>query len=221
MRVRARTATVLVAMLAWAAVVGSAARAEPDASAVLDRTFTCAVTLRGGVYLLEARAHSGTRVQGKWAKLPYAGLRTGVFGGPGGNMLAWVTSGKPTATTTIDNEYDAFDVKTFGTVGVRRELCRETSTKVPLTSAGLRGGVAAPLGNEFECFAPKQIVVRIRAVLATPGALHRGPLYQTAHVVAREAKLVARTPAGKMLAYADVTESGRARLFTAKGCTAG
>ena len=40
---------------------------------------------------------------------------------PAGNMLAWVTSGKPTATTTIDNEYDTFDVKTFGTVGVRRE----------------------------------------------------------------------------------------------------
>ncbi len=208
-------------MLACAAALGTAARAEQDANSVLDRTFTCAVTLRGGAYLLDARAHSGTRLQGKWAKLPYAGLRTGVFGGPGGNMLAWVTSGKPTATTTIDNEYDTFDVKTFGTVGVRRELCRETSTKVPLTSSGLRGGVAAQLGDEFECFAPKQIVVRIRAVLATPGSLHRGPLYQTSHVVVREAKLVARTPAGKVLAYADVTEAGRARQFTAKGCTAG
>lgn len=136
-------------------------------------------------------------------------------------MLAWVTSGKPTATTTIDNEYDTFDVRTFGTIGVRRELCRETSTKVPLTSSGLQGGVAEQLGNEFECFAPKQLVVRIRAALAAPGGLHRGPLYQTSHVVVREAKLVARTPAGKVLAYADVTESGRARLFTAKGCAAG
>jgi hypothetical protein len=221
MHMTARTATVLVAIVTCAAVSGSAARAEPNASAVLDRTFTCAVSLRGGVYLLEARAHSGTRFQGKWAKLPYAGLRTGVFGGPGGNMLAWITSGKPTATTTIDNEYDAFEVKTFGTVGVRRELCRETSTKVPLTSSGLQGGVAARLGDEYECFAPKQVVVRVRAVLAAPGGLRRGPQYQTAHVVVREAKLVARTPAGKVLAYADVTESGRARLFTAKGCTAG
>jgi hypothetical protein len=221
MCVSARTAAVLVAMLACAAALDTAARAEPEANSLLDRTFTCAVTLRGGEYLLDARAHSGTRLQGKWAKLPYAGFRTGVFGGPGGNMLAWVTSGKPTATTTIDNEYDTFDVKTFGTVGLRRELCREGSTKVPLTSSGLRGGVAAQLGAEFECLTPKQIVVRIRAVLATPGALHRGPLYQTSHVVVREAKLVARTPAGKVLAYADVTESGRARLFTAKGCTAG
>lgn len=217
----ARTAGVVVAVLACAATLGAAARAEPEAGTVLDRTFTCAVTLRGGAYLLDARAHSGTRLQGAWAKLPYAGFRTGVFGGPGGNMLAWVTAGKPTATSTIDNEYDTFDVKTFGTLGVRRELCRQTSTKVPLTSAALQGGVAAPLGDEFECFAPKQIVVRIRAVLATSGAFRRGPLYQTAHVAVREAKLVARTPAGKLLAYGDVTESGKARIFTAKGCTRG
>lgn len=221
MRVSARTATAVVAVLACAATLGAAARAEPDAGSVLDRTFTCAVTLRGGVYLLEARAHSGTQLQGKWAKLPYAGLRTGVFGGPGGNMLAWVTAGKPTATTTIDNEYDTFDVRTFGTMGVRRELCRETSTKVPLTSSGLHGGVAPRLGDEFECFAPKQVVIRIRAVLATSGTLRRGRLYHTAHVPIREAKLVARTPAGKVLAYGDVNESGVARLFTARGCTAG
>jgi hypothetical protein len=219
--VSARTAAVAVAALACAATLGAAARAEPTAGSVLDRTFTCAVTLRGGAYLLDARAHSGTRLQGKWAKLPYAGFRTGVFGGPGGNMLAWVTAGKPTATSTIDNEYDTFDVKTFGTLGVRRELCRQTSTKVPLTSAGLQGGVAAQLGDEFECFATKQIVIRIRAVLATSGPFRRGPQYQTAHVAVREAKLVARTPAGKLLAYGDVTESGRARIFTAKGCTPG
>jgi len=213
---------IAVAALACAALLGgSSARAESDATRVLDRTFTCAVTLRGGAYLLDARAHSGTRLQGKWAKLPYAGFRTGVFGGPGGNMLAWITSGKPTATTTIDNEYDTFDVKTFGTVGVRRELCRATSARVPLTSAGLRGGVAAPLGDKFECFVPKQIVVRIRAVLTTPGTLRRGPQYQTAHIAIREAELVARTPNGKQLAYAAVTESGVARLFTAKGCSAG
>ena len=41
-------------------------------------------------------------------------------------MLAWVTSGKPTATTTVDQDFEAFDVKTFGTVGVRRDACRAT-----------------------------------------------------------------------------------------------
>jgi hypothetical protein len=79
--------------------------------------------------------------------------------------------------------------------------------------------VAAQLGDEFDCFAPKQVVIRVRAVLVTPGTLRRGPQYQTAHVAVREAKLAVRTPKGKPLAYADVQESGKARLFVAPGCT--
>ena len=35
----------------------------------------------------------------------------------------------------------------------------------------------------------------------------------------REAKLAVRTLAGKPLVYADLRESGKARLFTAKGCS--
>jgi hypothetical protein len=216
-----RSAAAFAATVALALGVigaGSAARTGADATTI-DETYTCAVTLRGGAYILDARAHSGTRLRGKWAKLSFAGLRTGVFGGPGGNLVAWITAGKPTATTMIDNEYDTFDVKTFGTIGVRRELCRRTSTPVPLTGSGLRGGVAAQLGDEFDCFAPKQVVVRVRAVLVTPGTLRRGPQYQTAHVAVREAKLAVRTPKGKPLAYADVQESGKARLFVAPGCT--
>lgn len=207
-------ATAVVATLA-AFLGGTAAQAELQASHVLDRTFTCAVTLRGGVHLLGARAHSGTRLQGQWAKLPYASFRTGHAGG---DALAWVTSGKPTATTTVDNDYDTFDVKTYGTVGVRRESCRETSIGVPLTSTGLQGGGAAQLGDEFECFAPKQIVVRVRAVLAARGRLKQGEGFLTTHVPVRSAKVAARTLAGKPLAYAEVVESGKARLFAARGC---
>ena len=67
--------------------------AEPRRHGSLDRTFTCAISPRGGLYLVDVRAHSGTRLQGKWAKLAYAGLRSGNFGLATGNMLAWVTSG--------------------------------------------------------------------------------------------------------------------------------
>ena len=115
--------------------------------------------------------------------------------------------------------YDAFDVATFGTVGVRRGSCRGTSGSVALSPSGLRGGSAAPLGNEFECFAPKQVVVRVRAVLAAPGALRAGQDFQSAHVPVREAKLAVRTVTGKPLVYADVSESGRARIFAANGCS--
>ena len=165
---------VSVALAVCALVVGSAARAEGQATPTLDRTYVCAVILRGGAYLLDAHAHSGTKRGGTWARLPYAGVRTGVFSGATGNLLAWITSGRPAKGTMADQDYDAFDVATFGTVGVRRESCRGMSGSVAVSPSGLRGGSAAPLGNEFECFAPKQVVVRVRAVLAAPGALRRG-----------------------------------------------
>ena len=100
---------------------GPPARAETDTTRTLDRTYTCAVFLRGGVYLVETHAHAGTRRAGAWARLPYAGVRTGAFSGGVGNLLAWITSGKPTPETMIDQDYNTFDVKTFGTVGVRRK----------------------------------------------------------------------------------------------------
>lgn len=214
-------AGMIVAVLGGAVLVGgSTARAEPDAAGVVDRTFTCAISPRGGLYVVDARAHSGSRLQGKWAKLPYAGLRSGNFGGATGNMLAWVTSGKPTATTTIDQDFESFDVKTSGTIGVRRDACRATTTPIPLTREGLRGGAAGALGDEYECAAPRQVVVRFRAVLAAAGRLKHGDDFLTVHVPVLEAKLVVRTVAGKPLAYAEVGASGKARLFAGRGCAA-
>ena len=214
-------ATSLLAVIAAGGTLlsGPPARAETDATRTLDRTYTCAVFLRGGVYLVETHAHAGTRRAGAWARLPYAGVRTGVFSGGAGNLLAWITSGKPTPETMIDQDYDTFDVKTFGTVGVRRESCRPTSLRVPLAMDALIGGAAPPLGDERECFAPKQVVVRVRATLGAPGSLRRGDDFESTHTPVREAKLAVRTLAGKPLVYADLRESGKARLFTAKGCS--
>ena len=211
----------IVAMLACAVLVGgSTARAEPEAASVIDRTFTCAISPRGGLYVVDARAHSGTRLQGKWAKLPYAGLRSGNFGGDTGNMLAWVTSGKPTATTTIDQDYETFEVKTFGTIGVRRDACRATAAPIPLTPASLRGSAAGALGDAYDCAAPRQVIVRFRAVLAATGRLKRGDDFLTVRVPVLEAKLAVRTAAGKPLTYAEVGASGKAKLFAGRGCTA-
>jgi hypothetical protein len=222
MRVRAFVAVALTAFAAALATgAGSVARAEPDSSSarVLDQTYACAVFYRGGAYVLDARAHTGTRRKGAWARLPYAGVRTGVFSGGPGNLVAWVTAGKPVATTMIDQDYDSFEARTWGTVGVRREGCRRTSAAVPLIPAGLQGGSAPPLGDKSECLVAKQVVVRLRAVLAASGSLRSGQDFQTAHVPIREARLAVRTTTGKPLVYADVVESGRARLFTASGCT--
>lgn len=125
--------------------------------------------------------------------------------------------GEAVATTTIDQEFETFDVKTFGTVGIRNDLCRPSTASVPLTASGLRGGATAPLGGEYQCEAPTRVLVRIRAVLPSRASL-RGKEFQSLHVSVREAKLAVRTLAGKPMAYADVSETGKARLFAAKGC---
>jgi hypothetical protein len=121
----------------------------------------------------------------------------------------------------IDQDYDAFPAKTFGTIGVRRDGCRRSSLAVPLSPTGLRGVAVPPLGSRSECFTPKQLLVRVRAVLAGPAAFRAGRDFQTLHLPVREAKLAVRTPAGKPLVYADVAETGRARLFVASGCRSG
>ena len=219
---RASVAGTLAVLAATVALVaGSAASADPSPgrARVLDHTYTCAVFVRGGAYLLDAHAHAGTRLNGKWARLPYAGVRSGVFSGGAGNLIAWITSGQPVSTTMIDQDYDAFDVKTFGTVGVRREGCRRTSASIPLTSTGLRGGAAPPLGSKVECFVPKQVIVRVRAVLQGSAAFRAGTDYQISHVPIGAAKLAVRTTSGKPLVYADVMQSGRARVFATKSCS--
>ena len=80
--------------------------------------------------------------------------------------------------------------------------------------AGLRGGGAAALGSELKCDVPRRVLVRIRAVLSSRASLH-GREFESVHVPVVEAKLAARTLAGKPLTYAAVSQAGTATLFTA------
>ena len=210
-----------VSLVAVTALGIGSARAAPDSEAafVLDRTYSCAITLHGGIYQLENRAHPGARASGSWTKLAYAGLRAGVFSGGTGNLLAWISAGKPTKTTTVDQEFWTFDVRTFGTIGISGRACNPSRASVPLSATGLRGGAAAALGSELKCDVPRRVLIRLRAVLPSRASLH-GKEFETIHIPVREAKLGVRTVAGKPLAFATVSQTGKSTLFTAKGCVA-
>lgn len=216
---RARAVKRLIACgVALVLAMGPARAASGSESAfVLDRTYSCSIPLHGGVYQLENRAHPGARTGASWTKLAYAGVRTGPHSGATGSLLAWVTGGTPTKTTTVDQEFWTFDVRTYGTVGIRSELCNPSPAPVPLAAAGLRGGAAAALGDELECEVSRRILVRVRAVLRSKAIL-RGKEFETVHLPVHEAKLAVRTPSGKPLVYATVSRTGKATLFTAKGC---
>ena len=209
----------VVTLTVVGALAAGSAQAGSEATFVIDRTYACAIALHGGIYRLENRAHPGARSGGSWTKLAYAGLRAGVFSGGTGNLLAWVSAGRPAKTTTVDQEFWTFDVKTFGTMGISGRNCNPTRASIPLSPAGLRGGGAAALGSELKCDVPRRVLIRIRAVLSSRASLH-GREFESVHVPVVEAKLAARTPAGKPLTYAAVSQTGKAVLFTAKGCVA-
>jgi hypothetical protein len=210
-----------VSFVAVAALGIGSARAAPDSDAafVLDRTYSCAIALHGGIYQLENRAHPGARAGGSWTKLAYVGLRAGVFSGGTGNLLAWISAGKPTMSTTVDQEFWTFDVRTFGTIGISGRACNPSRASVPLSPRGLRGGAAAVLGSELKCDVPRRVLIRLRAVIPSRASLH-GREFESIHIPVREAKLAGRTLSGKPLVYAAVSQSGKATLFTAKGCLA-
>jgi hypothetical protein len=223
MRARAvkRLVACAVSLVATTALAMGSARAAPDSEAafVLDRTYSCAIALHGGIYRLENRAHPGARSGGSWTKLAYVGLRAGVFSGGTGNLLGWISAGKPAKATTVDQEFWTFDVKTFGTMGISGRNCNPAKASIPLSAAGLRGGAAAAIGWELKCDVPRRVLVRIRAVLSSRASLH-GREFESVHVPVFEAKLAVRTLAGKQLTYAAVSQTGKAVLFTAKGCVA-
>ena len=193
--------------------------------AVIDRTYSCATVLLGGIYRVETRAHSGRRGGSQWAALPYAVVATGpVARTPGvdaasANSLVWITAGTPSRFTTVDDQWLSFTVHNGGTLGVNRAQCDPVGARVPLSSAGLRGGAVGLRTEAFDCDVARRLLVRVRASVSGSAALReRAQLFLAANAPARDAKLVVSTPAGSPLVYADVSDSGKARLFTARSC---
>ena len=219
----------LVVRSQQSASASTRARAVHDtaALAVIDRTYVCNTSILGGIYELKSRAHSGVRSGSGWAKLPWAGASSGGWAGPltglpnaPGNTLAWITAGAPSTSTTVGADGEVFPVLGGGTIGVNSSMCRPSTAKVALSPTSLRGGAATTVVVALDCAAPRRLLVRFRASVEGSSALRdRARLFLATNAPAREAKLAVRTLAGKLLAYADVSDSGKARLFTAKGCT--
>jgi hypothetical protein len=211
--VRASTA------LRAAATIGTTAAA----ASVFDRTVTCTTQPAGGVLEVETRAHDGVHEFGRssWLKLPFAVVSSGnvtsldnIFD----NSLVWISAGRPTQRTTIDYAWYGAHPLDVGTLALSTKNCRTRSGRIPLSSAGLRGGSPGQLGASLDCVTPKRVIVRVRAVLggaAKPRA--RGEFLKTTAPVT-EAAFAVRTESGRPLAYAQVLQSGRTKHFTAKGC---
>lgn len=89
---------------------------------------------------------------------------------------------------------------------------------MPLSPRGLGGGSANRFGENFECYPPKRVLIRVRAVFSSPTAPKRRGAGLASSVTVKEGRLAVRTQTGKPLVYAEALESGRARLFVAGNC---
>lgn len=206
---------VVAAVLAGGLAVAVGAQAAPGQRArVLDRTVVCTVDPTGGIRELNIYGQAGVRLpedQAKWLSLPTAWFNSGSIWTHG---LANVTAGRndPARQVSSGIVYD----------GKRCKLSRE---RVVFTRKGLDGGGAASqLQERWECVAPRQILVRIRGEFAAPARWRHIRQFQqfgASGPSVRSAQLMATTLAGKPLAYADVHESGRARILFRSTCLRG
>lgn len=80
--------------------------------------------------------------------------------------------------------------------------------------------------DAYECRAPRAVLLRVQARFRTRTTLRLQSRYgwrtlaTSNAAVIEQARLAIRTASGRPLVYADVLGSGRARLFTARTCTA-
>ena len=193
---------------AVAAVSGTTAPAG-----IVDRTYSCTTAETRGARTIEVAASSGLRQGRRLTSMAQAIVTSGndpsVPSGPA--ALAGVVAGFPPPRSFPP-----------GSLGIAAQRCKPTRAKVGLTTRRVQGGIAPSYQtyDQVKCYAPRRVLVRVRADFARSVALKpsrdRSLLVAVARL--RGAEIAVRTPGGKPLVYAQVLESGRARVFTARDC---
>jgi hypothetical protein len=191
--VPARSASPCYAATASEKWVSGAASGAGSGARVIDRTLLCSIAMRGGIRLLEISASAATATG------------TAHFG----------------VSTNWTPDAGLVSVSTES-LSLNPTRCTKARLRVALTTEKLEGGLVGPSEREFECESPSRVLVRLRAVFRSRAVLetHRDFGYPELRAggQVKEAALAIRTQAGRPLAFASVHESGRARLFGARGC---
>lgn len=211
----ARPVCAVFAATALAALLGllaSDAPASDAATRVVDRTLLCRTGYKGGARLVLLSARSAVRRGDQLEWLAFATAST-----PGNPLskqnseptLAGVSAGWPPPPPL-----------TSGGLGYDNARCGPTRKSVPLSPRGLIGGVASAFGEGLQCVVERTVLVRVRATFQQPVAEepNKAGNYISALGRVLRGQLAVRTAAGRPVAYADVADAGRARLFTTKGC---
>jgi hypothetical protein len=192
---------------------GPSVPAGSAAARVIDRTFRCNVGFQAGVPKIEVEVAGGARVRGRLTRLAQATINTfeaNNFKEEDTLLVAGMTAGWPPPTGL-----------TSGGMSISLDQCTPVLASVPFTTRGLNGGVVDAFEDVYECFPTRRILVRTRAVFRKPTNLRfdrRGG--RSLGTVGRIMKgdIAVRTPSGRPIFYAQVLDSGKARMFTDLDC---
>lgn len=193
-------------LVSSAPVAGSATR-------LVDRTLVCNAGFANGTRSITVSAVSGNRRDGKLESLGHLTVTT-----PGnpvptqGNFLptlAGVSAGWP-PPPPFQSDGIGYEVK----------HCKPSRAQVRLSSRGLVGGAVDAFLEETKCRTPKTVYVRLRVTFAEPVKLELSKKkdFVSALGRVRRGEIAVRTPAGRPLAYGEVLDSAKTRLFTAGNC---
>ncbi|HEX4747483.1 MAG TPA: hypothetical protein VFU99_11460 [Gaiellaceae bacterium] len=171
------------------------AHARPDASRIVDRTFSCESGYVGGVY--QAELNSTWFVPQNGARIPSATVSTSL----GQSSIAGVSS-----TSVV----------------VNRVHCTGTRAAVRLTTKGLSGGPFGTLDRSYDCYTPRRVLVRVRGEFVKPTPFATASPFGYPQLQAlgatKRTELAIATPVGRSIAYASIAGPGKARLYTSTNC---
>ena len=189
---------------------------------IVDRTLLCTVERAGGIHEITVRANPGFRQGSAWGILAFAAVSTGAEAHSSAiltDSLAWVSAGRYTRDTNLEpsDGVAAANAARLGTSALSRVECTPANARVPLSGRGLRNAAPGPLGASFKCATPRRVLVRVRATASTIVGYRQGGFEKT-RTALQSGYLAVRTQAGKQLAFASVSDSGKTRLLTAPSC---
>ena len=204
----AAVAILAVAVAAAGGLAAGDAGSAPAASRVFDRTYKCTGIPYLGRRHLSPFAQPGVREFGdktRWHNLANAALHAGSHYNDS-TVLSVGAGSPPPAEGTIG-------------LSINTQTCRTRAPRIPLSARGLQGGPPTPLGDQFHCRAAGKVSIRIRAVFRLPRLSDAGRSASSPRAsTSAEPRSRFGPGNGKPLVFAEVFESGRARLFTAPGC---
>ncbi len=213
MRVGMAFGTAMVLAAATAMLLQPSASGQ-SRSRIIDRTLLCSTGVQGGTRVIDVSAKTAF---GKGGRLEWLGQ---IVVTTPGKPIPGKPNSRPTVAGITAGWPPPAALQSGGGLGFANKECRPASARVGFSRRGLLGFPASELGDEYTCRVQRTLLVRVRAEFRSPAALEISTdrTYRSAIGRVESGQIAVRSLAGKPIVFADVSDSGRARIFTGANC---